>query len=184
LQIPISGTGTITLGSGLNDPYGVTVQGGNVYWTNNGAGTVMMCPVGGCGGQPTVIANAQAMPEIITSDSSYVYWANSANANIIPIPNCCTTGSIMKCPLAGCGNSPIVVAAAQDAPYGVAVDDSHIYWTNAAAGTVMACPLGGCNGSPLTLAVGQNLPVEIAVDDSNLYWANFGDGTIRKLAKP
>lgn len=45
--------------------------------------------------------------------------------------------SVMHCPLTGCSGDPLVVAANQGRPFGVATDDRAIYWTTMNGGTVM-----------------------------------------------
>ena len=57
----------------------------------------------------------------------------------------------------------------------MAVDASHLYWTNGGDGTIWRASLDGT--SPQALVTGQNRPFGVAVDPSYLYWSN-GDGTI------
>jgi hypothetical protein len=76
-------------------------------------------------------------------------------------------GRSPACDAASC--QPVVLAAAQNQPCGLALDAAKIYWT-VATGDVRSMPLAG--GVVTTLASGQNKPCNIAVDGANLYWLN------------
>jgi hypothetical protein len=67
-------------------------------------------------------------------------------------------------------SQPVILASAQGAPSGIAVDPANVYWTNGRDGTVMECAIGGCNGHPTPLASNQNMPGAIVVDATNVYW--------------
>lgn len=69
-------------------------------------------------------------------------------------------------------------------PWGVAVDDTHVYFTVSGAGTVRRCPLGGCKATPdEVIATGQGHPHGVAVDASFVYWAS-SDGAVMRARKP
>jgi serine/threonine-protein kinase len=123
-----------TLASGQYNPYGLAIDGANVYWIAVGNGTtvrgsVLKCAIGGCGGAPTAIATNLDRPQTLAIDGSYVYWTDAAD------------GAIFKCPLTGCVGAPTTVASGQTSPLGIAVDGASLYWTNYAgtSGQVMTC---------------------------------------------
>jgi Tol biopolymer transport system component len=68
-------------------------------------------------------------------------------------------GTINEAPLAG--GSPTTLVSGLNQPVGVAVDASHIYWTDFMAGTIDEAPLTA--GSPTTLVSGLSKPAGIAV---------------------
>ena len=63
-----------------------------------------------------------------------------------------------------------VVATMQAKPWGVAVDDAFVYWTNEGDGTVMRMAKAG--GAPVAIARNQLEPRQIVVDPSNVIWSN------------
>jgi hypothetical protein len=76
---------------------------------------------------------------------------------------------------------PETFASGQGKPWGVAVDDAYVYWTNEGDDTVMRAPKTG--GPPMVIARSQAEPHRILVDSTNVIWhnANFasvvtGDG--------
>ena len=66
--------------------------------------------------------------------------------------------------------------------YAIAVDDTHVYWTDLVARTVMKVPREG--GTPVTLASDQERAFVLAVDATHAYWtvdAQPGPGTVMKV---
>ncbi|HEX8790716.1 MAG TPA: hypothetical protein VF765_07175 [Polyangiaceae bacterium] len=83
----------------------------------------------------------------------------------------------MKAPLAG--GAPTTLASDQNQPFGIAVDESYVYWTEFGSRHVMKVPIAG--GTPVTIASNRLNPAGIAVDATSVYWTNFGEGTVMRL---
>jgi hypothetical protein len=158
----------VTLASGQGGPFGIAVDRANVYWANTTAGTVMKVPLGG--GSPTTLASGQAMPLNVVVDATSVYWTNSAligsGASGSP-----AGGQIMKVAIGG--GTPVTLATKQDQPWGIAVDQANVYWTNNDGGNTLQLSLGG--GTPITLGTGSGLPHGIALDATTVYWGPRGE---------
>lgn len=63
-----------------------------------------------------------------------------------------------------------IVAKGQGKPWGVAVDDAYVYWTNEGANTVARAPKTG--GDAVVIAHDQPEPHRILVDPTNVIWHN------------
>jgi hypothetical protein len=90
-----------------------------------------------------------------------------------------TKTGIYRCPATGGG---VTTYALDAAPYGLAVDATNLYWTNATtSGDVVTCALGPSCTSPRTVATGQSDPRAIAVNSKSVFWAT--DTSILSAAK-
>jgi len=151
------------MATALNEPFSVTVDETNVYWTEFGDstdsnGSVKSCPVTGCGAGPTVYAQLQATPRGIAVDGQNVYWG--------------TDGAIWSCAIGGCSSQPTKVATA-DTPFGIAVDSTFVYWAEFYQETVNRAPKGG--GSVVLLwdagsgTSGANGAQQLVIDSQFVY---------------
>jgi hypothetical protein len=80
------------------------------------------------------------------------------------------------------------LASDQPMPAGLAVDGTHVYWSNSAegsprpgAGAVMKVAKSG--GAPITLAGMLYEPRGIAVDGADVFFATWADGNLRRIDK-
>ena len=185
MSVPLGGGTLVTIASGRDQPYGIAVNGANVYWTDSVDGTVMKCPVGGCGGGSLAVECVNAVghtsctfylgdysPWAIAVDATSVYWTSPIGDNV--------SSTVVKCALGGCSGpgplgTPVVLASGQTDYDSVAVDSTTVYWgAQAPSGGVMSVPLGG--GTPNTLAPGYTGQNSIAADGTTVYWAGGGNG--------
>ena len=169
----------VVLAAGLANPSSIAVDSGFVYWCNYSAGTIVRCPVDGCGNGPTLLASVPSSTiPAIAIDGTNLYFASKSTIDV-------NNGAIMRCPISGCGAGPVTMATAQNHPLFLATDGASVYWTNYGDGRVSFCPVSGCGAGQTVLAnagggVGLG-PHGIAVAGSAVYWA-AEDGAIRKCA--
>jgi hypothetical protein len=92
-------------------------------------GQVLACAKAGCGGTPKVLATSTYLqsPLVLASDGFDVYWTE-LDGSLLPSRE---YGLVRKCPVAGCTGAPVTVASGVSGPFGVAVDDQYVYWTEA-----------------------------------------------------
>jgi len=214
---PLAGCGANSpapLSSGENQPMGVAVAAGNVYWADSGGTLVRMTAVPGGGAVSTLAVN-QSGPRTLVADATNLYWT-SAGGEVVTCPlaacpspvtlasnqaapyfialyggdvywtNDSNPGSIAKCAITGCGGNPTTIVASSS-PIGLDVDASGIYWLDgdhATSGSVLHCPIAGCGPVPDVLAVNQAGAFALVAAPNAVYWTNSNDGTVRAVAKP
>ena len=148
----------------------IAVDDRNVYWTSGGVmdfgtnepsdGRVWAVPL--AGGTPTSIASGFQRPKLIAAAGGRVVFGNhdisaSPGSQIIQIVDGTAT----------------VLTTTTGSLFGLAVDDTTVYWSEA-GDRVRSMPLSG--GDARTLASGQAHPNQIAVEGGIVYWATNGTG--------
>ena len=125
---PAAGGPITTIAINQDWPYAIAVDDDNVYWTNydgqyapgggsGTSGTVMKMALTG-GGTPIALASNLQGPTAIAIDATNVYFAQSVG------------GTIKSVPIASTGSGPVTVLATAQTPYGIAVQNNVVYWTN------------------------------------------------------
>jgi len=109
---------------GANNPCGVAIDGGHIYWTNRGGpNSIGRAALDGTGVDQTFIDGGLAFPCGPSVNSQYVYWANSLGAG--------GDGSIGRANLDGTGVSADNVSGGTvSSPLATAMDADFVYWTN------------------------------------------------------
>ena len=72
MKAPKAGGMATILTSGQGNPLGIAVNGGDVFFVNGDAGTVMRISTNG--GAPVVVAEGQMYVTSITADARAIYW--------------------------------------------------------------------------------------------------------------
>jgi hypothetical protein len=189
MRCPKTGCTTPTqLAGGQEMADSIAVDANYVYWANEGfagvGGAIMRCAVGGCNGNPTVLAANQAYAWGMISDANNLYYWVQAPSNF----NGQYINNVMQ--LSKNGGAPLQLAVGNDV-FNLAVDATNVYWTNAVTysgttqglGSVVKCAIGGCGGTPTVLASGQSSPTTLAVTDGNAYWIGPNDATTRSVMR-
>lgn len=139
MSVPVSGGEPVTLASGSFFPLGLGVDDSGLYFSNNrseaGLGNVMTVPLDG--GEATTLAEGQDHPSSVVPFGDHLYWTNSGSMDQGSV------GAVMK--LATGASEPTAMVEGDTAhPWGLAVDETHVYWTDGAAGLVQrmdrCCP--------------------------------------------
>jgi len=170
----------VVLASGQADPGALVLDDSYVYFTNvsagdaGAAGSVARVPK--LGGPTSTLAAAQIAPSSLALDANYLYWSSRAAG----------TGALFKCPLAGCTTATAVpIATGLDAPDGVVLDATNVYFTTAVAAAPTG-DAGDAGAGPVTGTVsvvgkdgknkrdviaGQSAPSGLAVDDAHVFFS-------------
>lgn len=119
------------------------------------------CNAGVCTPPPEVLANDDGELGGLALDADAVYWSQ---------------GNTIRRRAKGGGDS-IVLTKTTAAPSRLAVDGTHVYWTESSSGNIGRVPKVG--GSAEILAAGEVKPFALAVDADAVYWATMMGNVIR-----
>jgi hypothetical protein len=124
--------------------------------------------VQGADAGPVPEAQAPAMPE-------------ASDAATEAADSCAACGAIGTCS-SGCAPDPCVLACDQSDPNGLALDSSHVYWTNRAS-SVRQVDKTAANLATLSSgSLNQPYALVLATDDC-VYWSDYIQKTIRKSCR-
>jgi hypothetical protein len=111
-------------------------------------------------------------PKSIAVDSTSVYLTDQDNQRVYKASK-----------TDGAGVTILADEPATLLPFGIAIDETGVYWTNQHSpwGSVRKCPLGGCGGSAaVSIAQSADEPYWVLVRGNEVYWTEQTGGRIRK----
>jgi virginiamycin B lyase len=148
--------------SGCKGPWGLAIDDQFLYWTNATDTTIGRARLDGTEVNQSFIVPSY-WPREIVAFGGYLYWGNA-----VGVARAKTDGT-------GLENDWITVAVSS--PHGVAVTDTHVYWTNYADGSIGRANIDGTEpGLWQPLAAGNVTGIETKGD--YLYWGRWGGGGI------
>jgi hypothetical protein len=187
MSAPLSGVAdggsAITLAMG-QPAYSLAIDSTSIYLTGADGSAVVKLPL--AGGSPETLwvqGSGTIGPEMLAINAANIYWTGRTDYPA-PVSPTDRPGSVMKVPL---GGGSATTLAKEDWPFGVAVDDTSVYWTGGFGsydkckhnGTVKKVPVTG--GTPVTLAPRLCSPAYVAVDATSAYWTDSMTGTLMKV---
>jgi hypothetical protein len=164
MRAPVDGGSPAVLAPapGTESVTGIAVDSTNVYWGNDRAGsTLWRTPLDG--GQTRAVFPGRV--QSIAVDATDVYWTSRVEGTVTKAP---------KVPAVG--DSTTTLVSGVQHPFGMALDDTSVYYTDCQAGLVMKVSKTG--GAPLTLASDQHNCTGLTVDSTDVYFTTL-DGVMK-----
>jgi len=156
----------------------ITTDGTYVYWVDYGGGAIRRVAVDPPGTMETIATVPNGLGgwgRIVVRDG-LVFWAMGDSEGI------------WLANADGSSTSPTMIAEAP-APYGIAVDDTHVYWAengidSAPTGKIRRLARAGINtgGEPEDLETDEEQPGDLVIDDTHVYWLTRG-GVVSRIRK-
>lgn len=161
LRVPKAGGPTEYLAINQADPIGIAIDTTSVYWTDAGRGNVLKRSKTDPAAPAVTIASAQQRPWLLALGANFIYWTNRAGE------------AVMRAPKDGSGTPQMVAQAIGDV-FGIAVDDSWVFWRDAGTdkqGRLMRASLDGSHVQLMAATTGEG-PRFLAIDETNVYWTS------------
>ncbi len=157
------GGAAVTIATNQGEPNHIAVSGSTVCWISDWDGTLNK--TGTNGGGVTLVAQASS-EAVLVMDTSSIYYSYR--------PPGATSGSVMRVSVNG--GTPLALTSSAN-PVALAVDATHVYWTDS-DGKISRVPKGG--GTVTSISVTSS-PMSIALDAGNVYWLD--NSSLKKIAK-
>jgi hypothetical protein len=185
----------------LNTALAVTTRGSYIYWSS-GTGAIGRSKIAGTGVKRKFIRAGSQQVKHLAADGRHIYWTHGpfisrakldgsgVAKNIVKVSSAISglsldahhiywsqvdNHSIGRAKLNGTGvdESFIATGGTKSHPQGVAVNASHVYWSDY-AGTIGRANIdgNGVDGSFITSTTGSPMTGGIALDAAHVYWTS------------
>jgi hypothetical protein len=205
LSVKKDGTHARTLASKQNAPGSITVGAIHVYWMTDSMFEVLKS-----GGAPKLLANGVG-GTALTVHGNALYYVGAAQESVLSIPTAggapsivasgpnlrdiaVTTSDVYFTSCRTCNGfvgadtlatkQVATLADGRCCPWGLAVDSSSVYWSEATGGAILKEALAG--GDPTDVVSVSGDAGALALDGTDLYWVQTSDsfdGAIWKAPK-
>jgi hypothetical protein len=156
--------------AGVLDPFGITVTGTHIYWTNEAAGTIGRADISGANPDPSFISDPGNSPCGLATDNRFLYYTAYPGGNSV----------IARVPIGG-GTPDDSFILAPDKDCGVAADSSHLYWTSGNSTEIERANLDGTERNPNFIH--DVLAEGVAVTPQYVFWTDaFSDHSIGRAS--
>ena len=140
-------------------PYGLTVDGRYIYWSNSGTNTIGRANLDGTGVNQDFITGAHT-PDGVVVDGRNIYWSNDGS------------NTIGEANLNGSDPDQSFITGAT-APEGMAINEQYIYWANHYADSIARANLDGSGVEEDFITGAKTYPTRVAVDSEHIYWTTW-----------
>src|SRR6266511_2671582 len=147
-------------------PCGVEVDGLHIYWTNFATNTIGRADLDGTNVDPSFVSGANRPCGVAAGSAQidrhhiiggHVYWANAGSG---------LDGTIGRADLDGANLDQSFIKGLHG-PWGVAANDTHIYWGSAGTSSIGRADLDGTGVSESFITIPQR-PLGVALDAGSL----------------
>lgn len=163
-QALIDGSGAqTTIPGGLTSAWGVTANASHLFYTNVAAPFIGRKSLSTGTLDQALVSQTGQQPLDVVVDANYIYWVTGVN-------------TIGRANLDGTGVNASFITGL-DEPRSIAVNGTHIFWTNSGSNSIGRANLDG-SGPNSAFIQGTASPRGLAINGTYIYWTNFNPNSI------
>ncbi len=153
-----------------NDPFDLTSDGTNLYWTDTGAEAVESATLAGAS-QTSIVTGRQGLTGLAVDDT-FVYFTDALQNTVSRVPKA--------------GGTPEILAAGEHVPRFIVSDGDHLFWTNQGTGRTDGSvrQFTKSTGVLSGIANRQDAPWSVSSVGGQPYWSDLLDGAVFSATWP